>query len=388
MSILLDYIREGTGKKGESDKEWLEERVANIDECILATHVGKFTHPGIPKINFLVPSDVVGVDGYVTTRRSKRTIDLAPNSATYSGSSKLLYIVLENGKTVLENILDKEESVVRDINSVGVSFDDVLTKVQALKLRSENAKKLDSTDERFRQVYFPVSTGEYHLLTVLPPSGQMFAIKQVLKEWEAIKKEATDNKADRYGETYRDILNTTIVKFGGANPQNISAVNSREYGEAYLLPAVPPPNLSERSDIQLLKGDFFKDVLPYYHEEKSFEKLGKLVGTRYNNASIRRGITYHIEVIIDSLFTYVYAIRNEEGGWSDQEIYNKLPIHQKRWLDANHMDELTNEDIELLVDDIASWFKRRYQTMKLEGSDAWADVESNYIKKIARNIFR
>lgn len=387
MSILLDHIRKDAKKKGKSEKEWLEERVADIDECTLATHVGKFTHPDISKINFLVPSDVVGVDGYVTTRRSKRIIDLAPNSATYSGSSKLLYIVLENGKTVLENILDKEESVVRDINSVGVSFDDVLTKVQALKLRSET-DNLDSTDKQIRQVYFPISTGDYHLLTVLPPSGQMFAIKQVLKEWEAIKKEATDNKADRYGETYRDLFDTTIVKFGGDNPQNISAVNSREYGEAYLLPAVPPPNLSERSDIQLLKGDFFKDVLPYYHEEESFEKLGKLVGTRYNNASIRRGITYHIEVIIDSLFTYVYAIRNEEGGWSDQEIYNKLPIHQKRWLDASHMDELTNEDIELLVDDIASWFKRRYQTMKLEGSDAWADVESNYIKKIARNIFR
>ena len=52
------------------------------------------------------------------------------------------------------------------------------------------------------------------------------------------------------------------------------------------------------------------------------------------------------------------------------------------------MDELTNEDIELLVDDIASWFRRHYQAIKLEGSNAWADVEFNYIKKIARNIFR
>ncbi len=385
MSILLDYIREDAKEKKKSEKEWLKKRVDDIDKCTLATHVGKFTHPDISEINFLASYDA-GVDGYVTTQRSKRTMDLAPNSANYSGSSKLLYIVLENGKTVLENILDKEESVVRDINSVGVSFDDVLTKVQALKQPSET--NLDRTDKRFRQVYFPVSTGEYHLLTVLPPSGQMFAIKQTLTEWKHKKEEATDSKSDSYGTTYRDIFDRTIVKFGGGNPQNISAVNSREHGEAYLLPAVPPPNLSERSDIQLLKGNFFKDVLPYYHEEESFEKLGKLVGTRYNNASIRRGITYHIEVIIDSLFTYVYAIRNEEGGWSDQEIYNKLPIHQKRWLDASHMDELTNEDIELLVDDIASWFKRRYQTMKLEGSDAWADVESNYIKKIARNIFR
>lgn len=385
MSILLDHIREGTSKKGESDKEWLKNIVANIDKCTMATHVGKFTHPDISKINFLAPYDA-GIDGYVTTQRSKRTIDLALNSASYSGSAKFLYTVLENGKTVLENILDKEESVVRDINSVGVSFDDVLTKVQELKLRSE--ANLDRTDKQFRQVYFPVSTGDYHLLTVLPPSGQMFAIKQVLTEWKHKKKEVKDVTSDRYGETYRDLFDITFIKFGGAKPQNLSLYNLNNGGCGYLLPAVPPPNLSERSDIQLLKGDFFKDVLPYYHEEKSFEKLGKLVGTRYNNASIRRGITYHIEVIIDSLFTYVYAIRHEEGGWSDQETYNKLPIHQKRWLDASHMDELTNEDIELLVEDIASWFKRRYQTMKLEGSDAWADVESNYIKKIARNIFR
>ena len=385
MSILLDHIREGTSKKGESDKEWLKNIVANIEKCTLATHVGKFTHPDISKINFLVPYDA-GIDGYVTTQRSKRTIDLAINSASYSGSAKFLYTVLENGKTVLENILDKEESVVRDINSVGVSFDDVLTKVQELRLRSE--ANLDRTDKQFRQVYFPISTGDYHLLTVLPPSGQMFAIKQVLTEWKHKKKEVKDATSDRYGETYRDIFDITFIKFGGAKPQNLSLYNLNNRGYGYLLPAVPPPNLSERSDIQLLKGDFFKDVLPYYQGEKSFEKLGKLVGTRYNNASIRRGITYHIEVIIDSLFTYVYAIRNEEGGWSDQETYNKLPIHQKRWLDASHMDELTNEDIELLVEDIASWFKRRYQTMKLEGSDAWADVESNYIKKIARNIFR
>lgn len=387
MSILLDHIREGTGKKGESDKEWLEERVANIDECILATHVGKFTHPDIPKINFLVPYDV-GIDGYVTTQRSKRIIDIAVYDAKKIGSAKFLYTVLENGKTVLENILDKEESVVRDINSVGVSFDDVLTKVQALKVRSENAKKLDSTDKQFRQVYFPISTGDYHLLTVLPPSGQMFAIKQVLTEWKHKKKEVKDATSDRYGETYRDLFDITFIKFGGAQSQNFSLYNLNNKGWGYLLPALPPPNLSERPDIQLPKSDFFKDVLPYYHGEKSFEKLGKLVGIRYNNASIRRGITYHIEVIIDSLFTYIYAIRHEEGGWSDQETYNKLPIHQKRWLDASHMDELTNEDIELLVEDIASWFKRRYQTMKLEGSDAWADVESNYIKKIARNIFR
>lgn len=386
MSILLDYIREDAKDKKKSEKEWLKNMVANIDECILATHVGKFTHPDISKFNFLVPYDA-GIDGYVTTRRSKRTTDIAVYNGNKIGSAKFLYTVLENGKTVLENILDKEESVVRDINSVGVSFDDVLTKVQELKLRSENAK-LDRTDERFRQVYFPVSTGDYHLLTVLPPSGQMFAIKQVLKEWEAIKKEAIDNKADRYGETYRDLFDTTIVKFGGAQSQNLSLYNLNNGGCGYLLPAVPPPNLSERSDIQLPKRDFFKDVLPYYHEEKSFEKLGKLVGTTYNNASIRRGITYYIEVIVDSLFTYVYAIRHEEGGWSNQETYNKLPIHQKRWLDASHIDELTDEDIELLVEDIASWFRRHYQAIKLEGSNAWADVESNYIKKIARNIFR
>ena len=167
MSILLDHIRKDAKKKEKSEKEWLEERVADIDKCTLATHVGKFTHPDISKINFLVPYDA-GIDGYVTTRRSKRIIDLAPDSATYSGSSKFLYIVLENGKTVLENILDKEESVVRDINSIGVSFDDVLTKVQALKLRSET-DNLDSTDKQIRQVYFPVSTGDYHLLTGLPP---------------------------------------------------------------------------------------------------------------------------------------------------------------------------------------------------------------------------
>ena len=65
VTSLHEYIIESAAKKGKTPADWFDAMVMHMNECHLASHVGKFTNPDI-KTTICSHSDKVA--GYVTTQ--------------------------------------------------------------------------------------------------------------------------------------------------------------------------------------------------------------------------------------------------------------------------------------------------------------------------------
>ena len=107
-----------------------------------------------------------------------------------------------------------------------------------------------------KQVYFPVGEAQYHLLSILTPSGLITRLKQsvdAMRFSEETKQAKESRKKNEHHEVgYSDIFDLTVTGYGGTQPQNVSVLNSQNAGRAYLLPSCPPVLEKEQFGFQKL----------------------------------------------------------------------------------------------------------------------------------------
>ena len=73
VTSLHEYIIESAAKKGKTPADWFDAMVMHMNECHLASHVGKFTNPDIKTT---VCSHSKKVAGYVTTGGSTCSLEV------------------------------------------------------------------------------------------------------------------------------------------------------------------------------------------------------------------------------------------------------------------------------------------------------------------------
>jgi CRISPR-associated protein Csy1 len=340
--------------------EWLPDAAKRVTQLSMVSHPSKFSHPSAKTSSVIAKVEQFN-DGYLRSGNVDYSLDVFGNAAAMD-VFKFLSLPLNEKLTVLDGFEQQDQELKTLITHAELNFDTLSTEFIKIKVTDHSVK----TDHLVKQVYFPVREAQYHLLSILTPSGLITRLKQsidAIRFSEDTKQAKEARKKNEHHEIgYPDIFDLTVTGYGGTQPQNVSVLNSQNAGRAYLLSSCPP--VLEKRAIRLPKTDFFLQCLYRKNYQDSFIQLHKFMQLDLNNIDIRNAIRNIIQFVIDQIL--LQALRTREyatDGWSNQDYYANLPKVQRIWLDKIHQKEreADNDWCEELSKEIARWILRSYE---------------------------
>ena len=341
-------------------KEWLPDAAKRVTQLSMVSHPSKFSHPSAKTSSVIAQAKQIN-DGYLRSGNVSYPLDVFGNAAAMD-VFKFLSLPLTEKLTVLDGFERQEESLKTLLVGADLDFETLGTEFLKIKATDTSVK----TDHLVKQVYFPIEQAEYHLLSILTPSGLITRLKQSIdtirfsEETKQAKELRRKNEHHEIG--YADIFDLTITAYGGTQPQNVSVLNSQNAGRAYLLSSCPP--MLEKRAIRLPKTDFFAQCLYRKNYQESFIQLHKFMQLDLNNDDIRTAIRNIIQFVIDQILVLASKTREYSvEGWSNQDYYASLPKLQRIWLDKIYQTE-REEDHDWrdeLSREIARWILRSYE---------------------------
>ena len=231
--------------------QWLPLAAVRAGQISLSTHPCTFTHPsarqnsmgiaGNNRVTAVIAQAKQENDGFLRSGNIQTEPDALGNAAALD-IYRFLMLKMQDNRTLLTHI-DEESSLAKSLLIYGDYH--VLRKGFLWVI---TGRKQAVTSSKIKQVYFPVfdniAGDNYHLLSVLTPSGLLFELRRRIEFilWSAGNKIEKDKyKSNKLNtESFRTIYGITVIRFGGSKPQNISVLNNDNAGKACLLLSVPP----------------------------------------------------------------------------------------------------------------------------------------------------
>lgn len=339
--------------------------------CILnqrrfTTHVPKITHPDIKAIPGLIAHCEAEADGYVRTGNVPFVLDSTGNAGALAATEFLLLEV--NDIPLYQHVREESDIAEQLYDFLGEYGQDVRERFRAALGPLDNS----ATDSRARQVYFPIGEDNYVILTPLVSMPVMYRLKSIIAENQAYVKnplhakgqtsESAFNleKKNKYLEGgYWDIPDLIDIEFGGAEPQNISLINSK--AKVFKLLNCMPHEIRKRR-IRIPKHNFFVESINPRNNRyiNLFEQLDKLMLCDRNNMKIRNQRDIYLLSLMDEVALDVAAVRYEisqteqtYNGSLNSAQYFMLYEDDKRYEDTLWLDSL--------CDDFARWFFDAYK---------------------------
>ena len=367
-------------------KEWLPDAAKRVSQLSMVSHPSKFSHPSA-KTSSVIAQVKSAQDGYLRSGNVHYPLDVFGNAAAMD-VYKFLSLNLAEDYTVLTGFEHDHEDLKSLIEKSSLNF----TSLKQAFLVIKNDDTSSKTDHLVKQVYFPIAATEYHLLSILTPSGLIARLQLAIDQlrFSEATKEAKEkrkkNEHDAIG--YADIFDLTVTAYGGTQPQNVSVLNSQNAGRAYLLSSCPP--ILEKRTVRLPSIDFFAQCLYRKNYQDSFLQLHKFMQLDLNNIDIRTAIRNLIQFVIDQVLLKGFKIRDYyPEGWSQQEYYASLPKLQRVWLDSMYIEQRENDSEwrNELSEDIARWILRSYEKVISE-SEMLGTAEINDVKQRVEESLR
>lgn len=367
-------------------ENWLPDAAKRSGDLSISTHPCTFTHPSSrkhpdknKKTTGVVAKSVKKLDGFLRSGNAETELDVFGNAAVLD-VHKFLSLKLSDGKTVLEHLEESTESIQKQFCLASESYENI--KIGLLEMKQTDSK-IYITSERVKQVYFPVGD-DYHLLSILTASGLMFKLKEQINiirfsdQAKQAREDRRNNKPNEQG--FDELYNLTEIGFGGANKQNISNLNSKYLGTAYLLQSLPP-QLKIRT-LRRPNNSFFVESLYFKDYQESFNSFHKLLAANYNNIDIRVGRDKIIIFVIEQVMEKVWQFRQLAANWTENSL---LPLAQKIWLDDFYIEQREAETawLDEIINHLIAWFRIAYE--KIVGKEQaifLGDVELRHIEKV------
>lgn len=313
-------------------ENWIPTAAKNASGLTLVTHSPKFANSSSSTsgVRFLPTAPLP--EGLVGTEGADIPDDVVGNAA-FLGAFAFLRVSYRD-ETLLSRLLRD------DSETIGALADDPSQATALAKQFKAIAKtgKQVVTDELAKQIYFPVSEAEenYHLLTILYPTsvahGFHFTISddkfseqtKELRKMPVAEIEAPDS--------YREYPGLAKTSFGGSKPQNITQLNSKRAGNAYLLPSLPPDwsaDLLNLSPAATTVFDRFLAGNPVIRTE--LRSLAEYLRKYHpKNEEYRDAIKSQVLIVIDAVLDLGDLLGELPPTWSD--AYS-LIAEEKDWLD-------------------------------------------------------
>ena len=362
---------------------WLPDAAKRAKQLSLVSHPAKFSHPSA-KTSSIIAVAVKNADGFVRTGNTTEQLDVFGNAAAMD-VYKFLTIILADGQTILSHLEQQTFEIQQQFKLPSITYTELAAALLAIK--ATDADKI-ITSAIVKQVYFPVSKNDYHLLSILTPSSLMFTLKQRINilrfsEEAKIAREAKKNNQP-YDNELAEIYSLTVIGFGGTKPQNISVLNNQNGGTAYLLESLPP--ILKKRNINPPKINFFSSSLRLKDFQKDFDELHKQLSSDTNNIHVRNKRDWLIKNIIYQVADKLWQIRYLDAGWSTSDNYQNLPPQQKIWLDQHYKDSRQQQtdwqdDIKTAL---ARWLANSYKTT--QGDKALSIDDDKYKPHFIRLI--
>ncbi|WP_410209580.1 type I-F CRISPR-associated protein Csy1 [Aquirhabdus sp.] len=321
---------------------WLPDAAKRASQLSMVSHPSKFSHPSA-KSSAIIAQREQRHDGYFRTGNMAYDLDVFGNAAAMD-VYKFLNLSMQDGRTVLSHLDEDSEEVQNLMQIPTASYADLKAGLLAIKQSDERSIK---TDRLLKQVFFPVGKNEYHLLSLLTPSGVLTRLKNTLDHMRFSDETKSAKEARRKAEYHKtgfdDVLNLTVTAYGGTQPQNVSVLNSQNAGRAYLLMSAPPS--IEQREIRLPTSDFFRNSVRLRPLSEAFLSLHELMQEDIpNNKTVRTAIGKLIDYVILMVIQQAQQIRDYKNGWSQKDHYKSLPLSQRIWLDDYHAERRQVDD--------------------------------------------
>ena len=275
-------------------QEWLPDAAKRVAQLSMVSHPSKFSHPSA-KTSSVIAQAKYKADGYWRSGHVDYPLDVFGNAAAMD-VFKFLSLDLTEQHTVLDGFEQKDTQLRKKLEQASLDFETLRQAFLVIK----NGDHSNKTDHLIKQVYFPIKDADYHLLSVLTPSGLITKLKQAIdaaRFSDATKNAKENRKKNEHDEQgYADIYELTVTAYGGTQPQNVSVLNSQNAGRAYLLPSYPP--VLEKRTVRLPKTDFFAQSLYRRNFQEGFIQLHQFMQLDLNNIDIRTAIRNIIQYAI------------------------------------------------------------------------------------------
>lgn len=387
MGVILDYLNQRKEKENDEKKKekftlenWIPDAAKKAKQLSLATHVCKFSHPDAQAIPIISRRSFQN-DGYlhsgnVECIRDEYGIDAFGNAAAI-GVFKFLLLKMQDGRTVLEHLEQDSEAIREELSFFKEQYSELRQAFLEIKKHIEEP----ASDERVKQVYFPLGEGQYHLLSLLTPSLIVRELKLRIVEMAKKRSMYRDKNNEEYGQDWSELYNLTEIGFGGTKPQNISILNMNNGGKAYLLSS-SPPSLANRKVIRP-RRDFFTNSLRRNQFKQDFLYLHTLLVCDRNNLAMRNKIKRTIQSIVDQAMVSTYQLRDLENGWAQKSEHEQLPMAQKIWLDDLYATVRQEDDgwLEEISRSFARWIMQTYEKILRDDRITMGDGEFLFLQK-------
>lgn len=311
---------------------WLEHAASRAKQISLTTHSPKYTHSDAKGNGILVtPPGDAQPDYLITEAISEPTLDVIGNAAALDIAGLLKLEI--NGKALHHYLAEDDVSPLLPFAE---------SEQQALSWLADFKQALSpaslSSHTLAKQLYFPVGES-YHLISPLFASSLYQEVHEKI-EWTMFSKEQKQAREARANKQYSDtfivsIPEIAVQSFGGAQPQNISQLNSKSIrnGKAYLLSCAPPTWQSqERLPGKSVEG-FWQLFAERVGRKVAFLKFYLSKRAKQPSTKAMRDIRADlIDELIDQLFATAAEIQNlrHRAGWSKS---SGIPMAEQYWLD-------------------------------------------------------
>lgn len=359
-------------------EKWLPDAAKRAGQISISTHPCTFSHPSSRKnkngyVTPIIADAKRQNDGLLRSGNVEVESDALGNAAALD-VHKFLNLEMSDGQILIKHI-ELESQLAKSLLTIENHRYESL-RDGFLKMISSSNDLV--TSEKIKQVYFPVKD-DYHQLSILSNSGIMYHLKKridTMRFGDEVKEKRDKRKKGEYSESgYSEIYSLTTIGFGGTKPQNISVLNSKNGGKAYLLRSMPP--VLKKRDIYFPKSNFFEESIRAWEVSEIFDALHRIASTDYNNVDIRDARIRRYGQLMDKVIEKMWSLRLV----SEDQYYeknSKLKSHQKIWLSHEYEEERESDDtwLDKLENDITDWIIKSYEkrTNKKFGADEKKDI--------------
>lgn len=379
-SAIDDYIsarQEAKPDKWPSKADWLDDAARRAKQITLVTHAPKFTHGDARGIGARVERQET--IGYLATASLKApVIDVIGNAAALDVANLLL--LEAGGKRLVDLIQDNDTSSLAAFTN-----DKVQLETWCDGLSQALAGGVVTTHTLAKQTYFPVDEG-YHLLSPLFASSLCHALYQRIDQSRFGDEVKVAREARRKNEfsdlAIVDFPHLAEQHFGGTKPQNVSLLNSKRYGRAYLL-SCQPPAWQDRLTAPESQEHFW-----IRYEYRVAATLGELsrflksVVQADNNAAIKQRRAGLVDDLMGALLHYGAELRILPAGWS-RAMTEPMSEAFCRWLDPIDGQTLSDEEANQIALEFGRRLNRRLQKRLAHIGDAELHV---WRRQLARQL--
>jgi CRISPR-associated protein Csy1 len=370
---------------------WLTDASKRAKQISIVTHALKFTHTDAKGSSVYMSvsySEESTLNNFYLSTAALQSIqtDVVGNAAALDVAGLLQ--LEQDGESLISLIARNDNSALQPFASSQVQLLEWMNGFQQVL-----TTKALSSHTLAKQVFFPISATEYHLLSPLFSSSLAQALHQRINNsryGEAAKEVRKARREKKYAADHiMDYPGIVVQNFGGTKPQNVSQLNSSRGGKSYLLSCAPPKwdgeHFSEPLETTcVIKKEYNRLA---WRQAKDLQKYLLGIQDKSSNEQRRQRRAEHLDELINTLLSYAARVRNLPPGWSAQ---SKLPRAQQLWLDPKRSDadfkrEREKNDWQTEIrGEFAHWLNRKLKHEKL----TMADPEYQHFHKLLKDKLR